>query len=93
MSGEFLQDGHCFEYLENLPEALGVRLVQIVFLFFALSHTQFVCFSLFLSLSLLLSLCLCVSVSGSPCCSKSHRYRCSFSVPKENCRPPQQQNN
>ena len=48
---EFLQDGHCFEYLENLPEALGVRLVQIVSLFFALSHTQFVCFSLFLSLS------------------------------------------
>ena len=61
---EFLQDGHCFEYLESLPEALGARLVQIDFsLSLALSHTHSLSVSLsfFLSLSpfLFVSLCFC----------------------------------
>ena len=72
---EFLQDGHCFEYLESLPEALGARLVQTDFsLSLSFTHTVCLFLSLSFSLSLLFSLCLCVSVSGSPCCSKSHRY-------------------
>lgn len=61
---EFLQDDHCFEYLESLPEALGARLVQTDFsLSLSLSHTVCLFLSISFPLSLLFSLCLCFWVS------------------------------
>lgn len=92
MSGNFT-GWSLFEYLENLPEALGVRLVQIVFLF-SLSLTHSLSVSLYFFLSLSFSLCVSVFLFLGPRAVQSHTDTDAASQSrKENCRPPQQQNN